>query len=177
MRRIRESVEAGREVSAYLLNYRKDGSPFWCYLYVAPLFDGDGTLTSFIGVQACVTLMGNILRTPAPLQGVGHLSAFTAVVGGAGAGALVPYKRSSRHDEGGTGASGGASGGGTSDPAAYTSGNGGAPDQGSSSGAAGQLVTTVATHRIRSSRHEQASSPYAVAAAAHAAATCTSATR
>jgi PAS domain S-box-containing protein len=53
--RIRDGLEARRTVTATLLNYRKDGSAFWNQLSVSPVFDGDGELVSFVGVQTDVT--------------------------------------------------------------------------------------------------------------------------
>ena len=38
-----------------LLNYRKDGTPFWNELSVSPVFDAAGKLVHFVGVQADVT--------------------------------------------------------------------------------------------------------------------------
>jgi PAS domain S-box-containing protein len=52
---IREALEANRAVTTTLLNYRKDGTAFWNQLSVSPVFDGNGTLVSFVGVQTDVT--------------------------------------------------------------------------------------------------------------------------
>jgi PAS domain S-box-containing protein len=52
---IRAALEEQRTVTTTLLNYRKDGSVFWNQLSVSPVFDGDGTLVSFVGVQTDVT--------------------------------------------------------------------------------------------------------------------------
>lgn len=38
-----------------LRNYRKDGTLFWNELYVSPIFDPDGQVTHFVGVQHDVT--------------------------------------------------------------------------------------------------------------------------
>ena len=40
---------------AELLNYRKDGSPFWNSFIISPVLDGEGQLTHFVGVQTDVT--------------------------------------------------------------------------------------------------------------------------
>jgi PAS domain S-box-containing protein len=40
-----------------LLNYRKNQTPFWNDLHIAPLFDASGTLTHFIALQTDVTAM------------------------------------------------------------------------------------------------------------------------
>jgi PAS domain S-box-containing protein len=38
-----------------LLNYRTDGTAFWNQLSITPVFDGEGTLVSFVGVQTDVS--------------------------------------------------------------------------------------------------------------------------
>ncbi|KAL8771119.1 MAG: hypothetical protein Q9209_003290 [Squamulea sp. 1 TL-2023] len=49
--RLRASIDAKEETVELLLNYRKNGDPFWNLLYVAPLFDADGKLAFYIGGQ------------------------------------------------------------------------------------------------------------------------------
>ena len=39
-----------------LLNQRKDGTAFWNELSLSPVYDGDGRLTHFVGIQADVTM-------------------------------------------------------------------------------------------------------------------------
>ena len=34
-----------------LLNYRRDGTPFWNQFFVAALRDADGTVVNYVGVQ------------------------------------------------------------------------------------------------------------------------------
>ncbi|EMD82233.1 PAS domain-containing protein [Pacificimonas flava] len=48
---IREGIEKEREVNVDLLNYRADGTEFWNRLLLAPLFDDDGELAYFMGIQ------------------------------------------------------------------------------------------------------------------------------
>ena len=52
---IRECIRERRDCLVELLNYRKDGTPFWNRLSIAPLRDGEGRLTHFVGVQSDVT--------------------------------------------------------------------------------------------------------------------------
>ena len=52
---IREAIEQRRTHTTTLLNYRKDGTAFWNQLSISPVFDGDGGLVSFVGVQTDVT--------------------------------------------------------------------------------------------------------------------------
>jgi len=51
---INEAVSAGRDCAVEILHYRKDGTPFWNALTIAPVRDGD-RLTNFVGVQTDVT--------------------------------------------------------------------------------------------------------------------------
>jgi PAS domain S-box-containing protein len=53
--RVREALQRREGVRAELLNYRKDGSPFWNAFTISPVLDGEGTLTHFVGVQTDVT--------------------------------------------------------------------------------------------------------------------------
>ncbi|WP_404376610.1 EAL domain-containing protein [Vreelandella aquamarina] len=49
--KLRRGIEEQREVHVTLCNYRKDGTPFWNDLYVAPVRDQEGRVTHFVGVQ------------------------------------------------------------------------------------------------------------------------------
>lgn len=51
VRRLSKSIFAGEETVELLLNYRKDGEPFWNLLYCAPLYDQHGHVSFFIGGQ------------------------------------------------------------------------------------------------------------------------------
>jgi len=52
---IRAALAEQRTITTTLLNYRKDGTAFWNQLSISPVFDGDGALVSFVGVQTDVT--------------------------------------------------------------------------------------------------------------------------
>jgi PAS domain S-box-containing protein len=52
---IRTALNAGRECVVEILNYRRDGAPFWNRLSITPIRDTAGRLTHFIGVQSDVT--------------------------------------------------------------------------------------------------------------------------
>lgn len=52
---IRRAVAEETECTVEILNYRKDGSPFWNRLSITPVRDEDGRVTHFIGVQSDVT--------------------------------------------------------------------------------------------------------------------------
>lgn len=50
-----EAVKHGNACSVRLLNYRKDGTPFWNLLTMTPIKTEDGTVSKFVGVQVDVT--------------------------------------------------------------------------------------------------------------------------
>ncbi|SHG24341.1 PAS domain S-box-containing protein [Jatrophihabitans endophyticus] len=52
---IRDCLREERPLTTTLLNYRKDGTPFWNELSISPVRDSDGAVTHFVGVQADVT--------------------------------------------------------------------------------------------------------------------------
>lgn len=55
VKRIRESVQAGKEHCEVFLNYRRDGSPFMNLLMIAPLCDSRGKIRYHIGAQVDVS--------------------------------------------------------------------------------------------------------------------------
>ncbi len=55
VQRIREALAGEQHRSVTLLNYRKDGTAFWNELSLSPVYDANGTLTHFVGIQADVT--------------------------------------------------------------------------------------------------------------------------
>ncbi|KAI9675734.1 MAG: hypothetical protein M1817_001101 [Caeruleum heppii] len=60
IRRLKGSIDAQKEVVEFLLNYRKNGEPFWNLLYIAPLYHADGTLAFYFGAQInCSTTIHN----------------------------------------------------------------------------------------------------------------------
>ena len=49
------AVAEGRPCTVEMLNYRKDGTAFWNEVSIAPVRDGEGRVTHFVGVQTDVT--------------------------------------------------------------------------------------------------------------------------
>ncbi|KQT54956.1 histidine kinase [Aureimonas sp. Leaf454] len=52
---VRIAIEARTDVSVELLNYKKDGQPFWNALYISPVFTDAGELQFFFASQFDVT--------------------------------------------------------------------------------------------------------------------------
>lgn len=52
---VREALKDQKRVVAILRNYKKDGTPFWNELSLSPIFNIDGTLTHFVGIQMDIT--------------------------------------------------------------------------------------------------------------------------
>lgn len=52
---IRTGIENGEDTAVCLINYKKDGSPFWNQFFVAPLRGSDGGVVNYIGVQCEVS--------------------------------------------------------------------------------------------------------------------------
>lgn len=48
---IRQAIRGRRPITVDLVNYRRDGSPFWNRLRIRPLFDARGQLLYFAGAQ------------------------------------------------------------------------------------------------------------------------------
>ncbi|HEX8359733.1 MAG TPA: PAS domain-containing protein, partial [Longimicrobium sp.] len=52
---IHDALEADQPARQELLNYRRDGSTLWNDLSLAPIYDSEGVVTHFVGVQQDVT--------------------------------------------------------------------------------------------------------------------------
>ena len=78
---VREALKARREVNATIKNYRTDGTSFWNELSLSPIFNRDGELTHFVGIQTDVTSRVEFeaaLRESEKLAAVGRLAASIA---------------------------------------------------------------------------------------------------
>ncbi len=42
---LREAIEARQSIALELLNYRRDGSPFWNAVFIGPVYDVEGNLS------------------------------------------------------------------------------------------------------------------------------------
>ncbi len=66
---IRQAIRDRRPITVDLLNYRKDGSPFWNRLRIRPLLDPRGQLLYFAGAQNPISaeeVRADPIRHPAP---------------------------------------------------------------------------------------------------------------
>lgn len=52
---IRKAINNGNECAVELLNYKKDGTPFWNRLSITPLKDDEGNVTHYVGIQSDIT--------------------------------------------------------------------------------------------------------------------------
>jgi PAS domain S-box-containing protein len=78
VRELREAVEAKEAISTEILNYRRDGSSFWNAVFVAPVYDDDGTLIYFFASQLDVTRRRSseqAFRQAQKMEAIGQLTA------------------------------------------------------------------------------------------------------
>ena len=55
VKRIAIALQQGKVFQGEILNYRKDGTPFWNFLRIAPIRDASGRVTHHVGTQSDVT--------------------------------------------------------------------------------------------------------------------------
>ncbi|KFG69459.1 histidine kinase famiy protein [Microvirga sp. BSC39] len=75
---LRQAVEESRAVSVELLNYKRDGTPFWNACFVAPVFDKDDRLLYFFASQLDVTrrrTSEQAYRQAQKMESIGQLTA------------------------------------------------------------------------------------------------------
>lgn len=61
-RRLRDQIRAHRSVTSELLNYTKDGTPYWVTIHLTPIFDENGEIDSYIAVQTNSTEMHRLYQ-------------------------------------------------------------------------------------------------------------------
>ena len=59
---LREGIDEKRPVTSQILNYRRDGTPFWNRITVTPIEDESGAVTHYLGFQQDVTDQQRITR-------------------------------------------------------------------------------------------------------------------
>lgn len=52
---LQHALKEGAESRVVLRNYRKDGTPLWNEVSFAPVYDADGTLINYVGIQTDIT--------------------------------------------------------------------------------------------------------------------------
>ena len=70
VRRLREAISNGKELTEVLVNYRRDGSPFMNLFMMAPLMDSRGNVRYYIGAQVDVS---NLVKECSDLDGLMRL--------------------------------------------------------------------------------------------------------
>ena len=51
VRALHEAIERGDAITVDILNYKKDGTPFWNRLRIRPMLSESGEIENFVGVQ------------------------------------------------------------------------------------------------------------------------------
>lgn len=75
---LREAVADGNSVAAEILNYKRDGTPFWNALFIGPVHDSDGELVYQFASQLDVTRRRNTeqaFRQAQKMEAIGQLTA------------------------------------------------------------------------------------------------------
>lgn len=75
---LRAAIDEGRSCSVELLNYRRDGTPFWNRVTLSPVRDEAGRITHFVSQQADVSERRQLeeqLRQSQKLDALGQLAA------------------------------------------------------------------------------------------------------
>ncbi|MFC7541713.1 PAS domain-containing protein [Siccirubricoccus deserti] len=74
---LRQAVQERRSIATELLNYRRDGSPFWNALFISPVLDAQGSARWMLGSQLDVTQRREVeaeLRQAQTLEALGQLA-------------------------------------------------------------------------------------------------------
>ena len=77
IRAIHSAVENEAAFRGSVLNYRKDGTPFWNSLNISPIRDPNGTTTHFVGILSDETermQLASQLRQAQKMEALGHLT-------------------------------------------------------------------------------------------------------
>ncbi|SOB78762.1 PAS domain S-box-containing protein [Sphingomonas guangdongensis] len=75
---LRDAVQSKQAIALELLNYRRDGSPFWNAVFIGPVYDTAGNLRYFFASQLDVTRRRNTeqsYRQAQKMESIGQLTA------------------------------------------------------------------------------------------------------
>jgi len=75
--RVRQALQRRTDIAVEVLNYRRDGTPFWNALFISPVFGPDGSLLYYFASQLDVTRRRDAERALAQaqrLEGLGSLA-------------------------------------------------------------------------------------------------------
>jgi len=78
VRQLREAIQEKRAVALEILNYRRDGTPFWNAIFMGPVFDKQGELIYFFASQLDVSVRRDSeqsLRQAQKMEAIGQLTA------------------------------------------------------------------------------------------------------
>ena len=56
VKKIRAAIENEESIQQEILNFKKDGTPFWNRVSLTPIFDDSNVLSHFIGIQEDITV-------------------------------------------------------------------------------------------------------------------------
>ncbi|MBK1877931.1 PAS domain S-box protein [Pelagicoccus mobilis] len=59
---IRDAIKSHRKLKTEILNYRKDGTPFWNALSISPVQDDNGTTSHYVGIMTDATAQKSVQR-------------------------------------------------------------------------------------------------------------------
>jgi len=78
VRQLREAIDERKPIALEILNYRRDGSPFWNAIFMGPVFDEAGELIYFFASQLDVSKRRDseqALRQAQKMEAIGQLTA------------------------------------------------------------------------------------------------------
>jgi PAS domain S-box-containing protein len=83
---LREMIRSGTGGQVTLLNYHRDGTPWWNEVHISPVVDSGGKLTHFIGIQHDVSARvaaaaGSAVPQPAPKAAIAEFVTATPKIG------------------------------------------------------------------------------------------------
>lgn len=80
--RMRQAIADRETFQGEILNYRKDGTPFWVELTISPIFDDQDQLMNFVGLQSDITDRRELLdKLQASYERLGELEEMRSILG------------------------------------------------------------------------------------------------